>query len=193
MQLLSLTASAHQFGLAGHMAVNKCAGLVPTDTGTSLNELALKNKLVAGLNTALETSLVNAGKEKQSLFPALFFRQTSDAEHGTGLSHCFDDEHSGHHGVFGKMPGVLRFVCRHVLENLAHSVIIAALKHSVNQKKWKTVRQNPHDVMNGFRVSHWGYLICLLRAVLESSMWSNYRQAESESTPADGGRKTKKY
>ena len=70
------------------------------------------------------------------------------------------------------MPGELRFVCRHVLENLARCVIIADLKHSVNQKKWKTVRQNPHDVMNGFRVSHWGYLICLLRAVLESSMSS---------------------
>ena len=69
MRLLGLAASAHELGLAGHVAVNQRAGLVPTDAGASLNELALKNQLVAGLDNALETSLVNAGKEKQRPFP----------------------------------------------------------------------------------------------------------------------------
>ena len=107
------------------MTVNQRAGFVPTNAGASLNKLALKNQLVAGLDNALETSLVNAGKEKQGLFLALFFSKARNAEHGTSLSHRFDDEHSGHHGVFGKMPGKLRFVCRHILENLARRVIIA--------------------------------------------------------------------
>ena len=57
-------------------------GMVERDAG---HEDAL-HQLIAGLDNALETSLVNAGKEKQGLFLALLFSSATSFFFSSGIS-----------------------------------------------------------------------------------------------------------
>ena len=120
-------------------------------------DLGLEPQRVAGLADALEADLVDAGEEadpavewaggraRRGIRRAAFGRRAGGRQRGR-LGERFDDEHAGHHGIAGEVPGEPEVVGEQGAGGYAAHPRLE-LHGLVDEQKWRAVWQEGHHLI----------------------------------------------
>ena len=136
----------HELAAAGQLAVD--GGLRPcaADGAVHGDDLGLEAQRVAGLHDALEAHLVDAGEEAD--LAARAAARSSRGGDGGRLGERLDDEHAGHDGVAGEVPGEPEVVvAQRAAGYAAHARL--ELDDLVDEQEGRAVRQQRLDLRRG--------------------------------------------